>query len=293
MRKHNDKLGAAMTSKTNASSFPITVLLATALLAGCNSRPDTTIEYSKPTPAEWSRFKQLHIAFGHQSVGANLIEGVRKLAQEQNVDLPIADSALTEHEVVIRQFSIGANGNPASKLDAFRAALQKGAGAYANVAQMKFCFIDFPSTIDPKTLAATYIEQTSALAAQYPNTIFVATTAPLTTIQTGPKAWIKRLLGKQPAGYADNVRRHEFNQILRSHYGASQNLFDLAAIESLHGASSFIIDDKTVEALAPSISSDGGHLNDLGQRLVAAAWIHHLSALKPHTNENTTQTIHP
>lgn len=253
---------------------------ASALLTACNRQNDMAIEYTKPTQAEWDRFKQLHIAFGHQSVGNNLLAGVRTLAKEQNIELPIADSAVVGDAVVIRQFAIGQNGDPVSKLDAFRAALAQGAGAYATVAEMKFCFIDFPPSVDPKALAANYIRQTNELAAQYPHIVFIATTAPLTTIQTGPKAWLKRLQGKQPSGYAENSRRYEFNQTLRSHYGNSQTLFDLAAIESLHGASSFVVDNKTVETLPPAITDDGGHLNDAGQRLLASAWIRHLSALK-------------
>ncbi len=277
-------------------TFP-QLVLAVMLLAGCSGKPAGTaidygtITYDKPTPAEWAQFKRLHIVFGHQSVGANLIKGLRALAQEQNVDLPIADSPLTGRDVVIRQFKIGENGKPATKLAAFRNALQQGAGAYANVAEMKFCFLDFSSpTMDPKALAATYIEQTDELAKQYPNVVFIATTSPLTTIQTGLKAWIKKLLGRQPAGYMENLRRSEFNQALRSHYGNSETLFDLAAVESLHGKSSFVVDNKTVEALTPAISSDGGHLNELGQHLLAAAWIHHLSHLKLRTDDNIPTT---
>jgi hypothetical protein len=250
------------------------LLFAAVLIASCGERADTaisnstaskntvsknTIAYNKPTLAEWERFKQMHILFGHQSVGANLIAGARALAQEQSIDLPIADNVLTESDAVIRQFFIGANGNPTSKLDAFRAALQQGAGLHMDVAQMKFCFIDFTRDVDPKALATTYIEQTAALSAQYPHIVFIATTSPLTTIQTGPKAWLKRLLGRSPAGYSENLRRYEFNQVLRKHYGNSPLLFDLAALESLQGQSSFVVDNKTVEALAPVLSSDGGH----------------------------------
>lgn len=271
----------------------ISLVFASTLLIGCNKQNDMTIEYTKPTQAEWDRFKQLRIAFGHQSVGSNLLAGVRSLAQEQNIDLPITDSASSGETAVIRQFPIGENGDPASKLDAFRVALTQGAGSYANVAQMKFCYIDFPPSVDPKALAATYIEQTAELSKQYPNTAFIATTTPLTTIQTGPKAWMKLLLGKQPAGYAENLRRYEFNQTLRAHYGNSQTLFDLAAIESLHGASTFSIDDKTVEALPLAITDDGGHLNDVGQRLVASAWVRHLSTLKLPPHEETTATVQP
>ncbi|MFT3929940.1 MAG: hypothetical protein QM709_06545 [Spongiibacteraceae bacterium] len=250
------------------------------------------IEYSKPTPNEWERFKQLHIAFGHQSVGNNLLSGVRSLAQEQNVQLSISDSASNE-SVVINQFPIGENGNPSSKLDAFKTTLAQGAGASANVAQMKFCYIDFPPDVDPQALANTYIQQTSELATQYPHITFIATTTPLTTIQTGPKALIKKLLGKQPAGYEENWRRHQFNQTLRAHYGNSQALFDLAAIESLQGKSVFTLNNNAVETLPEAITDDGGHLNDVGQRLVASAWIRHLAALKLTSDANNPPTTQP
>lgn len=266
--------------------------LAFALLTGC-SKNNMNIEYTKPTPIEWESFQQLHIAFGHQSVGNNLLSGVRTLAQEQNIELSISDAASSSDAVVINQFPIGENGNPASKLDAFKTTLAQGAAASANVAQMKFCYIDFPPNVDPEALANTYIQQTSELSTQYPHITFIATTTPLTTIQTGAKALIKKLLGKQPAGYEENWRRHQFNQTLRAHYGNSQALFDLAAVESLQGKSVFTVDNKVIESLTEAITDDGGHLNDVGQRLVASAWIRHLAALKLNNDAHNPPTTQP
>lgn len=269
------------------------LLLASLLLASCHNKNEAAIEYKVPTPAEWVRFKQLHIAFGHQSVGANLLAGVRALAQEQNIDLPISDNLTDPREVVIRQFFIGENGKPESKLDAFREALAHANSSKADVAEMKFCFIDFAPNTDAKALAATYIQQTTELSAQYPHTVFITTTAPLTTIQTGPKAWLKRMLGKTPSGYLENLRRYEFNQVLRAHFGNGPALFDLAALESLQGTSTFTIDNQTIETLAPAITDDGGHLNELGQRLIASAWIHHLSALTLNNDEKNIPAAQP
>jgi len=264
-------------------------LLATSLLpflglAGCNSdtRKAVDAELIAPTPAEWRQLEKMHIVFGHQSVGANLIAGVKLLAAEQGAAITFADTPTAETAVVIRQFYIGSNGNPQSKLDAFDQALAAGAAQGADVAEMKFCFVDFPDNVDPKQLAQTYIKQIEVLSVRYPDIIFLATTSPLTTIQSGPKAWLKQLMGKFPGGYQENMRRHEFNQTLRAHYGTSPNLFDLAQIESGDGKSGFEFKGQSVEALAPEISDDGGHLNTRGQRLLAAAWIHHLTGLKLH-----------
>ena len=262
----------------------LTTTLLSLGLAGCSGDAGTAVDakFIAPTAAEWQRLEKMHIVFGHQSVGANLIAGVKLLAAEQDAAITFADTPASDNAVVIRQFYIGSNGNPQSKLDAFDQALAAGAAEGANVAEMKFCFVDFPDNVDPKQLAQSYIQQTDVLSARYPNIIFLATTSPLTTIQTGPKAWLKRVMGKLPAGYQENVRRHEFNQTLRSHFGNSSQLFDLAAVESGHGKSGFEYNGQSVEALAPEISDDGGHLNIRGQRLLAAAWIHHLTGLTLH-----------
>lgn len=263
-------------------------LLATSLasvcgLSGCNEKSrNADADLVVPTSVEWRQFEQMHIVFGHQSVGANLIAGVKLLAAEQGAAITFADTPNADKAVVIRQFYIGSNGNPQSKLDAFNQALANGAADGTDVAEMKFCFVDFPDSVDPKQLAQTYIKQIETLSARYPDIIFLATTSPLTTIQNGPKAWIKRLLGKLPGGYQENMRRHDFNQTLRDHYGNSPNLFDLAQIESGHGKTGFEYDGQFYEALTPEISDDGGHLNTRGQRFLAAAWIHHLASLKLH-----------
>lgn len=253
--------------------------------------------YAPPTPTEWKQFQQLHIAFGHQSLGANLIAGVQALALEQHIDLSISDittsgttaseSKAPQNNAGIQHFHIGANGDPISKLEAFSATMASDVATRADIAEMKFCFVDFGANVDPKKLATTYIDEMTALSLKYPDITFIATTSPLTTIQTGPKAWIKRLLGKDPAGFAENFRRHKFNQVLRDHYGKSPTLFDLAAIESLHGQVTFEFNQQTIEALAPVLSSDGGHLNADGERLLATTWIRQLSTLKPRAYENS------
>ena len=239
-------------------------------------------QFVTPSPSEWQQFEKMHIVFGHQSVGANLIAGVKLLAAERGVTLSIADTPIADKPVLIRQFYIGSNGNPQSKLDAFDIALANGAAQGTDVAEMKFCFADFPDSVDPKQLAQTYLKHIETLSARYPDIIFLATTSPLTTIQTGPKAWIKRAMGKLPGGYVENMRRYEFNQILRDHYGNSAHLFDLAQIESKPGHTGFQYGAQSFEALAPEISDDGGHLNIRGQRMVASAWIRQLAGLKPH-----------
>lgn len=107
---------------------------------------------------------------------------------------------------------------------------------------------------------------------------------PLTASPTNdwPKAWVKQLLGKQPAGYESNARRHAFNESLRAHYGANDDLFDIAALESGHGRTGVNYNGQRIEALDPALTEDGGHLNDQGQRVIGGALARHLAALAQH-----------
>lgn len=266
--------------------YALSVLMLTAMsmLSACSNKP-AEIDYPLPTPDQWQAVQQEHVVFGHQSVGANLMDGVKELAAEQNISLTITNDT-TDRSVVFQHFLIGTNGDPNSKLQAFQQALEGGLAEKATVAEMKFCYLDFPNSVDPTQLAKSYIETMSRLQAQYPQIRFIATTSPLTIVQTGPKAWIKRLLGKLPAGYEANFRRHLFNDALRQHYGDSAALFDLAQVESLNASVDFLYEDQEIEALAPQLSNDGGHLNVRGQRLLAAAWIRHLAQLKSWNHEN-------
>jgi hypothetical protein len=262
-------------------------LLACLTLGGCEQKGPATdamlnpaTQLSMPTTAEWQQFAALRIAFGHQSVGFNVLDGIAELAREQHMSLAIVETDKPFDGPAIHHFRIGRNEDPASKLSAFDSIMNSDIGASADIAMMKFCFVDFGERTDPAQLAKNYIDELDKLAQQYPNTRFVPITAPLTTVQTGPKAWLKTLTGRAPAGYAENNRRAVFNQLLRQHYADTRTLFDLAAIESLHGSSAVTIDNRSIEILDQTLTSDGGHLNTKGQLMVGMALIHHLAGLK-------------
>jgi hypothetical protein len=119
------------------------------------------------------------------------------------------------------------------------------------------------------------------LAKKHPNISFVAVTAPLTTVQTGPKAWVKQLMGKHPSGYLDNIKRTEFNTMLRERYGSTGRLFDLARAEAESTGEHCRTDAsrQAAEALCPELTNDGGHLNERGQEIVASAFLNFASSL--------------
>ena len=208
------------------------------------------------------------IYFGHQSVGANLLDGVKTLAAENAVAIPI-DEAPQASRIQGGGFShvfVAENGDPLRKLRSFEAAL--GEGAQVDVALLKFCYVDVKARTDAEALFQRYRTALEAMRAKNPRTVFVHVTVPLTAAQSGLKALVKRLMGRAP----DNVRREEYNQLLRTAYAGREPVFDLARLESISP------DGTQGRALYAGYTDDGGHLNAEGRRYLARHLIGAISA---------------
>jgi hypothetical protein len=217
--------------------------------------------------AQLLRLSQRRIFFGHQSVGMNLLDGVRELAARH------ADVGLRVVEVpagadlpagTFAHAFMPENGNPRLKLESFERALSSGIGSAADIAFLKFCYVDFSSGTDAPGLFAQYQAKLNALRARYPRTVFVHFTAPLTTVEGGAKSSLKRLLGRAPGGLLENARRDEFNQLLRRAYSGKEPVFDLARLESTAADGQPELHDwngNKVPALLSAYTDDGGHLN--------------------------------
>jgi hypothetical protein len=229
------------------------------------------------SPQDWQNLSRLKIAFGHQSVGADVISGIEALARENDVAFPVAETREALTAPGLHHFKIGRNGEPQTKLADFKATMSGKMAGTADIALMKLCFIDFGPGMNPQQLAQDYIAEVDQLAASFPQTTFVPVTAPLTTVQTGPKALIKKLLGQEPAGYEPNAQREVFNETLRKHYANRKVLFDIASIESGFGKVTIERNGQRIETMDPDLTSDGGHLNDHGKHLIGSALVHHLA----------------
>ena len=198
------------------------------------------------------------IYFGHQSVGANILQGVKELG----VSLSIKDEFLAE------------NGEPLRKLQNFRAAV--GEGSRFDIALVKFCYVDVNADTDARALFERYRATIAELRAKNPRTVFVHATLPLTTVQTGPKALAKRLFGRAPYGTIENVRREEYNKLLRTTYAGREPIFDLARVESIAPDGSMVTvtwNGLTVPAMSPAYTDDGGHLNARGRAIAAQEFV--------------------
>lgn len=224
------------------------------------------------------------IFFGHKSVGNNILDGVRDLAgSEPRLKLNIVRSSdpLSISGPALVEFEIGQNGDPKSKMDAFAAILDKGYGAQGGIALFKFCYIDVGSSTDVAQMFGQYRDRVTALKAQYPAWRAVHVTVPLTRAEVGPKAWAKRLLGRTTSQDV-NIKRNQFNTLIRQTYGTTDPIFDLAEVESTHadGTRSFFTrGGEKIYVLAPEYASDSGHLNREGSLVAAQKFLSVLAGI--------------
>ena len=233
-----------------------------ALVAGLFAMTNVVHAADAVLHASLQRVAHQRVFFGHQSVGAQILQGVKELSAKEGVPVFIKDKFVPE------------NGDPLRKLESFKAFV--GTGSKYDVALVKFCYVDINADTDPAALFDQYRRAINELRAANPRTVFVHATLPLTTVQTGPKAWVKRAIGRSPYGTVENVKRAEYNRLLRATYAGREPIFDLARIESTAPDGTLITvtwNGITAPALSPEYTSDGGHLNARGRLLAAREFL--------------------
>lgn len=210
---------------------------------------------------------QKRIFFGHQSVGENLLEGIRQLSTMTGIPVNIVQTP-TAQEVKPATFGntyIAENGNPLMKLHSFETALgNKPSGI--DIAMMKFCYVDIKADTDVKSLFSHYRTTIETLQKKNPNTTFVHITVPLTSEQSGLKALLKRILGR--GNSIVNSHRQEYNELLRIAYQGREPIFDLAKVESTSPDGKEVTVNwkgKVIPVMDSVYTSDGGHLNEMGK----------------------------
>jgi hypothetical protein len=252
------------------------VLLGTGALmvAGAltHARADSSIRSALDAVAERRVF------WGHQSVGMNLIEGLQDLARAEGAALRVAEirAGVGGPGLAARTLShafLEENGAPLKKLAAFSRAFSTGAASGADVALMKFCYVDVVEKTDVTALFAAYQRAVAEVQAASPGTVIVHVTVPLQAVEGGLKAMAKDLLGKPRWGTQHNAAREAYNELLRREYADKAPIFDLARVEATRpdgGAETSRWNGREVRALVSAYTDDGGHLNAEGRRRAAA-----------------------
>ena len=252
-------------------------LIALAITNCSGGKMDTTNKVTFPTikevPAEaWQKLAQKKIYFGHQSVGYNIMDGVRDIMNKYpQTKLNVVETLKPEDfkNPLFAHSPIGQNFDLNAKSSDFMALMDKGVGNAVDVSFFKYCFVDITNETNVEKLFDEYKTRMSMVKDKYPKVIFVHITVPLTTKQHGLKGFIKKIMGRPIGGYEDNINRHLFNERIRKEYAGKEPVFDLAAIEATYpdgSAAIFESNGKTYPRFVSEYTDDGGHLNEHGRK---------------------------
>ena len=225
--------------------------------------------------------------FMHQSVGDNLIDGIKMHAESRSLPVTIMELDGNSPDLQLEKPGFyhthgGKNGYPFSKIESFVDLMSRiDKEQLPQIAFMKFCFLDFPPEVDPNSVFDEYNKTISKLQKLYPDTKFVHLTAPLMETPNDFKTLIKRLLGKQSWVDLTNMKREEFNRRIREKFPKNQ-VFDIALYESIGPdgiRETRKLKDFEYYALDSAYTDDGSHLNELGKRVISAKFLEFLHAL--------------
>lgn len=211
----------------------------------------------------WDQLSQKRVCFGHQSVGANLIDGITAVSAGR-LNIVESSTPVTLSCPVFAHFRVGQNRDPLSKFRDFAAVINAGAGERVDVAFFKLCYVDITAQTDIHGLYETYRSTMDSLVHAYPDVTFLHITVPLRRITGGLLRWMREKWEGCDREREGQVKRHAYNELLRSDYGVSGRLFDLAAEEAAYpdGRSAAIqYRGRTIPNLVSAYTDDGGHLN--------------------------------
>lgn len=229
----------------------------------------------KVMQSNWIELSEKKLFFGHQSVGFNIVDGLNDIVQQlPKISLNIKKTNDPDelNKPLFAHSSVGQNKDPISKCDDFKRIIENGIGDRVDIAFFKFCYVDITTETDLNNIFEVYKDTMDYLGKKYSNIVFIHITVPLRVYQTGPKAWIKKIIGRQIGGYSNNIKRNQFNEMLRKEYEGKVPFFDLAKIESTFPDGKRMIIEKKGEmfySLVRDYTDDGGHLNKTGRIKVA------------------------
>ena len=204
------------------------------LVAGCDGESTMTEKVSLPLISDipestWKKLSQKTIYFGHQSVGNNIIDGVNKIMENNDViklNIKNTNDVQTSDVPVFAHSDIGKNDDIDSKLNDFSKNIRKGFGDKADIAFLKLCFWDVRRKTDVNKVFNDYKKTMTSLKKEYPNTKFVHLTVPLMSRSNGFVAKIKRMI-KPDNDDLDNIKRNELNTLIINEYGNKEPVFDV------------------------------------------------------------------
>jgi len=242
--------------------------------------PDTGI-----TRDQLDLVARARVFFAHQSVGEDVLNGVRLVCADHGLAPQIAPwrpgSGVGRG---ITHLRVGTNGDPFGKLRCVRDLVHQGAAGRNGIVVAKLCFVDIVATTDITSLFAAYRDTLARIERDQPGLRTVAVTMPLTVDPdrvTRLKSGARALTGRPVRfGRAENAVRERFNRLIRGTY-PTERVFDLAAVETGAADRTPAVPDEGSRrststrppALHRGLARDLGHLNDDGARAAALAFL--------------------
>jgi len=224
---------------------------------------------------KWQELSKKKVFFGHKSIGDNIIDGLNDIMEYiPNIKLNIkrtADPADFD-QPIFAHFSIEKNKDPELKFKNFYQKIEGGIGDKADIVFLKLCYVDITADTNIENVFTMYKNTLNGLQEKYKNTLFLHVTVPLMAYQTGLKAFVKKIIGRPITGFLDNIKRNQFNEMLRKEYAGNAKIFDLARIESTYPdgkRNQKYKKGKVFFSMIQDYTNDGGHLNEVGSILVA------------------------
>lgn len=261
----------------------LAALLLFASLLGCQPKSVEPYTMTDSLKQDLTTVQSARIFFGHQSVGGNIMDGVQDLVKESGVRLNILDASADAGQLpasFLLHTPVGKNTEPKTKCDDFKRIIDRNLAGKIDIALLKFCYIDIDENTDVDKLFEYYRYVIDDLKLRHPDIIFIHVTAAMRHAEGGIGVRVRELMGKPNRTKLANLKRHAFNEKLRDVY-AGEPMFDLEASESTYpdgSRESFKYDGKTGYSLIGAYTDDGGHLNALGRKYVAADFIRSIAA---------------
>lgn len=266
------------------SQIILIIFLSITILFGCSEKEYKNNQLNEKTinditPDQWKALSQAKIYFAHKSVGDGIVQGlndVMMIHPKVNLRIINGDSPEQADNGVFLHSYIGHNSNPQSKMEDFESKLGSGLGDKLDYALLKFCWADILPNTDVNAVFNQYKEAVSRVQSKYPNIQIIHFTTPLTSNETGFKAFVKKIkdiikiiVGK--LNYYENNQRNILNEMMRKEYQGKSLLFDMAEIEN--GSQPDIINGVVKQSFSPEYTDDGAHLNQKGRMVVAEKFL--------------------
>ena len=261
-------------------------VFAAALAVGCGSQPETTALRPSDVKSDLEVLAKSRVYFGHQSVGNNLLDGLKSLSATHNVPLRIVEAPAADQTPAIVHAIVGRNREPQTKCDAFARFLTEQGTARWDAAILKFCYADMGEggELNPANVLDAYNAAVRSVRTARPDVLIVHTTMPLQSEGLGKRDAIRKFFGFGTSNDAHNVGRNRYNDLLRKEF-AGEPLIDLAWAESTRPdgtRTGFRRDGQFIYEMAREFTIDEGHLSAAGKEWVAREFVRSLAdALRP------------